>query len=273
MKLNFLKLVVPITTLAVVVFCMSAGHIVNSNSVMADAQPQTVKRVIVDAGHGGMDGGAVGVDGIVEKDINLAIAQKLREQLIINGYEVLMTRDTDTSIHDPDKTSVRQQKVSDIKNRMKLIEENPDAIFVSIHQNQFGVSKYYGAQMFFSPNNPESEILSQTLQDTFKELLQPENERVHKKADQNLYLLYHAQSPAVLIECGFLSNPEEARKLTTPEYQNEVAFAIASAINRYCSPSQEPQDSGDADTPKETDGKNNNGDQVKNNLCMLSVRR
>ncbi|MBC8569588.1 N-acetylmuramoyl-L-alanine amidase [Zongyangia hominis] len=272
MKLKFLKLVVPITTLAVVVFCMSAGHIVERNTVMADAQPQVSKRVIVDAGHGGMDGGAVGVDGIVEKDINLAIALKVRDQLVLNGYEVIMTRDSDISIHDPDKTSVRQQKVSDIKNRMKIIEENPDAIFVSIHQNQFGVSKYFGAQMFFSPNNPESELLSQTLQDTFKELLQPENERVHKKADKNLYLLYHAKSPAVLIECGFLSNPDEARKLTTAEYQNEVAFAITSAINRYFSPVDGAQDSQTPDTPKETDG-NNSGNQVKNNLCMLPVRR
>lgn len=269
MKINYLKLVVPITTLAVVIFCMSAGHIVKTNTVMANAntERQQSKKVIIDAGHGGMDGGAVGVDGIVEKDINLAIALKLRDQLLMNGYEVILTRDSDTSLHDADKSSVREQKVSDIKNRMKMIEANEDAIFLSIHQNQFGISKYNGAQMFFSPNHPESEILSQTLQDTFQEILQPENTRVHKKAGDNLYLLYHAQSPAVLIECGFLSNPEEAHKLSTSEYQDEVAFTIACALNRYFASNIQ-----DEQSQKEMDG-TINGSQIKNNLCMLPVRR
>ena len=107
----------------------------------ANTERQQSKKVIIDAGHGGMDGGAVGVDGIVEKDINLAIALKLRDQLLINGYEVILTRDSDTSLHDADKSSVREQKISDIKNRMKMIEANEDAIFLSIHQNQFGISK------------------------------------------------------------------------------------------------------------------------------------
>ena len=121
--------------------------------------PESLPTIVIDAGHGGIDGGAVGVHKEIEKDINLAIATTLNTMLQAGGYPTVMVRNSDISIHDPQYTSVRQQKVSDIKNRLKLAEETPNAIYISIHQNQFEQSQYHGAQMFYSVNNPESQIL------------------------------------------------------------------------------------------------------------------
>lgn len=189
--------------------------------------------VILDPGHGGMDGGAVGVDGIIEKDINLAIALKLREMLVVNGVEVLMTREEDCSIHDEGLQGVRNQKLSDMNNRLKLMKEHPDAIVVSIHQNQFTASQYNGAQMFYSPNAVGSEALAAISQRRFREMLQPENQRETKKAGKELFLLYYAPNTAILAECGFLSNREEAHRLIGEDYQNQVAFVLFSSLMEY----------------------------------------
>jgi len=166
--------------------------------------------IIVDAGHGGMDGGATAADGTVEKDINLSIALKLRDMLDTAGYNVIMTRETDDDIADDSAKTVRQQKVSDIKNRMKIIEQTPDALFVSIHQNHYGGPSYSGAQVFYSKNNPESEKLAKAIQQDIRSLIQPQNQRAVKRTGTEIYLLYHAQSPAVMVECGFLSNAGDA---------------------------------------------------------------
>jgi len=189
--------------------------------------------IVIDAGHGGMDGGAVGVHKEIEKDINLSISIMLNTMLKAGGYNTVMTRDDDVSIHDPQYTSVRQQKVSDIRNRLKIAEETPNAIFVSVHQNRFEQSKYYGTQIFYSTNNKEGKILAETLRKQFKTLLQPENERETKPAQKNLYILHHATCPAVMVECGFLSNPREAELLSTEEYQQKVAFTIYTALMSY----------------------------------------
>ncbi|MBC8545413.1 N-acetylmuramoyl-L-alanine amidase [Clostridiaceae bacterium NSJ-31] len=195
--------------------------------------PESLPTIVIDAGHGGIDGGAVGVHKEIEKDINLAIATTLNTMLQAGGYPTVMVRNSDISIHDPQYTSVRQQKVSDIKNRLKLAEETPNAIYISIHQNQFEQSQYHGAQMFYSVNNPESQILAETLRMQFKTLLQPENERETKPAQKNLYILHHATCPAVLVECGFLSNPDEASLLATEDYQRQVAFTIYTGLLNY----------------------------------------
>lgn len=190
-------------------------------------------RIIIDAGHGGMDGGAVGYNNIVEKDINLAIAQDLRDLFIVSGFDVVMTRDSDCSIHDDGIVGVKNQKTSDMRNRLKIIEQNGDAIFLSIHQNKFTDPKYSGAQMFYSPNLPQSEELAAIMQRHFREMLQPENTREHKQSGRELFLLYKAQTPAVLVECGFLSNPQEAANLTDQEYQEKVAFVIYSSVMEF----------------------------------------
>lgn len=190
--------------------------------------------VIVDPGHGGEDGGAVGYDNkTCEKGINLAIAQKLKQFLTIGGFEVIMTREDDRLISDEGLDTIRQRKVSDIRNRMLLIEKYPDAIFISIHQNKFTKSSSNGAQMFYSPNNPDSEELAQAMQDTVRELIQPDNSRQIKKAGKEIYLLYHSKIPSIMVECGFLSNPSECEKLLKDEYQNQIAFSIYAGLMKY----------------------------------------
>ena len=198
-------------------------------------------QIVLDPGHGGPDGGAVGVDGIVEKEINLAIGQKLRDLLVLNGFQVTMTREDDRSIHDEGVTGIRNQKVSDMNNRLEIMQKYPEATFVSIHQNQFSASQYSGAQVFYSPNNPASQTLAAITQRRLKEMLQPENNREYKKAGSELFLLYYAQCPAVLVECGFLSNSQEAHKLIQEEYQNQVAFVIFSSIMEFTNYSYSPE--------------------------------
>lgn len=182
--------------------------------------------VIIDAGHGGVDGGAVGVDGVVEKGINLAISLKLKALFTASGYQVIMTREDDRSIHDEGSDTIRQKKKTDIHNRFKMIEDHPEALFLSIHQNKFGQSQYSGTQVFYSANNEISKQLAQSIQESVKTLLQPQNDRAVKPAGDNLYLLYHAKSPAVLVECGFLSNPTEAKLLQSDAYQSKMAFTV-----------------------------------------------
>ena len=193
-------------------------------------EPGAVRTVIVDPGHGGADGGAVGADGVVEKDINLAIALKLRDMLAVQGYEVLMTRETDVMTCDEGVQGIGKQKKSDMRNRLKLIQDHPGAVVLSIHQNLFEEEKYHGAQMFYGRNNPFSRELAQTLQEIFVKNLQPENLREIKKGEKDLYLLWQSENPIVLVECGFLSNREECARLQDEEYQGQVAFTILEGL-------------------------------------------
>ena len=187
--------------------------------------------ILLDPGHGGADGGAVAADGTQEKDINLAIALSLRDMLTVCGYRVDMTRTEDISIHSPDCTTLREQKVGDMKNRLKLYETA--ALVVGIHQNKFEIPKYHGTQIFYSANNAMSKVLADSIRESVLTRLQPENTRELKKADKNIFLLDKTQVPAALVECGFLSNPEELAKLKSENYQQQMAFAIACGILAY----------------------------------------
>lgn len=189
--------------------------------------------IVLDAGHGGMDGGCSTADGVPEKGINLNILLTLRDMLRINGYEVVVTRDTDTSIHDKGIEGIANQKSSDMDNRLALFNKYPNAICISIHQNQFTDPKYSGAQMFYSDSNSSNEALAQSIQSKFVENLQPENSREIKLCGKELFLCYFSENPTVMVECGFLSNPEEAELLKTEEYQGKVAFTIFSGINEF----------------------------------------
>lgn len=189
--------------------------------------------VILDAGHGGEDGGAVGINGVMEKDINLSIALKLEKYLKQNNFEVIMTRDGDYSTGDQSLGTISERKRSDTKNRLRLVEETGECILISIHQNFFTESKYSGAQIFYSGNRPESIELAESIQKNIVSSLQPENTRENKQAEKNIYLMYHCQVPAVLVECGFLSNREEADKLNNEGYQQEMAAAIYNGIIDY----------------------------------------
>lgn len=189
--------------------------------------------VLIDAGHGGVDGGAVAGDGTEEKHINLQIALLLEQQLGALGIRTAMTRTTDESIHDSSAQTIREKKVSDIHNRMQLMEETENCIFVSIHQNKFSDTSLNGTQVFYSPNTTASAQLAQTIQTSVRSLLQTENTREIEKSGSSIYLLYYARKPAVLVECGFLSNTAELEKLKEGTYQKQLAFCIAAGILEY----------------------------------------
>ena len=203
------------------------------NNIPTIAQMNNLPVIIIDPGHGGLDGGAVGVDNIIEKDINLNLSLTLRDIFLVSGFEVVMTRDTDVSIYDDGVTGTRNQKVSDLHNRLALIEQYPNAIVISIHQNKFGQSSSKGTQVFYSPNHAGSERLAEILQAGFIRNLQPQNNRQKKQAGKNLYLMTESRCPAVLVECGFLSNSDEAHRLLDPEYQAQVAFTVFSSVMEY----------------------------------------
>ena len=200
-----------------------------ASSLAAREQPI----VVIDPGHGGEDGGAQSSANVLEKDINLAIAQKLEKMLTLSGFRVVMTREEDISIGDATLDTVKERKVSDLHNRLNLIEKQGDCIFLSIHQNHFTSSRYYGTQVFYSTNDLSSQDLAEAIRERVIALLQPENTRACKPATSSIYLLWNAQVPAVLVECGFLSNESEAQKLNDPQYQEQMAFAIYSGFLDY----------------------------------------
>lgn len=180
--------------------------------------------VLIDPGHGGFDGGAVAADGTLEKHINLAIALYLRDMLYICGVPVEMTRSTDSGVEADSYASIRDKKVSDMRQRLSMYDSA--ALVLSIHQNQFAQSQYRGAQVFYSSNHLDSFTLAQSMRTAIVNELQPDNTREIKKATDGIYLLYHTRVPAVLIECGFLSNPEERDSLKSAVYQQRFAFAV-----------------------------------------------
>lgn len=182
--------------------------------------------ILLDAGHGGEDGGAIGVGGIIEKNINLAITLKTAYFFEFFGYNVEFTRETDKMTCNDGLKTQRERKVSDIKNRLEQIEKSPCLCSVSIHQNIFG-GEARGAQVFYGGNNPESKIIAESVQNGIASLLQPENKRATKQATKDIYILYHTEKPAILVECGFISNNSEAALLSDNDYQNKMAFTIA----------------------------------------------
>lgn len=202
-------------------------------SVQTSGKSVVEKRTIVlDAGHGGMDSGAVGINGELEKNINLSVVKDLRDMLTLSGFEVVLTRDSDISIHDSGVTGTRNQKVSDMQNRLEIVKSHENCIFISVHQNKFTEPEYFGAQIFYNENNPDNRLLAQIMQDNFK-VIQPQNNRQIKLSGDELYLFKNTMTPAVLVECGFLSNPDDAKLLSDEEYQRKVAFMIYNGVVRY----------------------------------------
>ena len=187
--------------------------------------------IVLDAGHGGEDGGAV-ANGIIEKDINLSITNKLRDLFKSSGFNVVTTRDSD-SMQDADGATLRERKVNDMKKRLSLFNENESNIVISIHQNKFTQEAYSGAQVFYSANNIDSSNLSEAVRSNIVAMLQPDNTRECKKATNDIYLLYNAKVPAIIVECGFLSNYNEAQMLKNDTYQSKMAFAVFSGFLEY----------------------------------------
>ncbi len=197
------------------------------------AVPGFGKRIILDAGHGEPDGGAEGLGGILEKDLNLNIVHFLQAYLEQSGMEVWLTRSDDEGIYDAGSRTIRQKKRSDLHNRQTIMNTSDADLFVSIHMNKFEDPKYSGPQVFYSGQQKESKELADCLQHALISVLKPVSERTVKKAGKDIYLLSHAEIPAVLIECGFLSNAEEAALLQTEEYQKKVAWAIYCGLVQY----------------------------------------
>lgn len=186
--------------------------------------------VIVDAGHGGVDGGATSCTGILESTINLEIAIRVNDLLNFLGIKTKMIRSTDCSVYTSGET-IAAKKVSDLKERVRIVDSTPNSLLVSIHQNYFQQSQYSGAQVFYNAGQG-SNILASQIQTSFKQTLNPESKRQPKKAS-GIYLMENISKPGVLIECGFLSNPEEETLLRSKVYQNRLSCVIATSVSRH----------------------------------------
>ena len=189
--------------------------------------------IIIDAGHGGEDAGAVAPDGTLEKDLNLEISKIVYALCVLNGIPAKMTRTEDTLLYDyyndlSDYTG--QKKVYDLKNRLKIAESEPNSIYLGIHMNKFSESKYSGAQIYYSSNHSLGEPLAKSISENIKTYLQPKNNRQIKRADSSIYILKNISSPAVLVECGFLSNEDELALLKTEEYRASLALTIFASV-------------------------------------------
>ena len=199
--------------------------------------PETPVTVILDAGHGGEDGGASTADGVLESGINLEIALRLRDLLAFAGVDTQMIRDTDTAVYSGDCRTISQKKVSDLKNRASMVNAVENGLLVSIHQNYFEQTKYCGAQVFFAKTDG-SKALAERIQQSLLENVDAAKHR-QCKPSQSVYLMEHIECTGVLIECGFLSNYEEAKRLQTDAYQKKLSAAICGAITEYLSEREE----------------------------------
>lgn len=190
--------------------------------------------VIIDAGHGGEDGGCEGY-GLVEKDLNLDISLRLASLLRSNGINVVLTRETDVLLYDRNEDYEGRKKVLDLRKRLEIGESFEDAIFISVHMNYFPESKYSGLQVWYSKNDERSYSLANMIQSSVISSIQVSNTRKVKEATSSIFLLDNLTCPAVLIECGFLSNPEEARALGDESYRNQLTEVIFQAVMDYIS--------------------------------------
>ncbi len=193
------------------------------------AMPQTT--VVLDAGHGGADGGAVSCTGARECEINLAITQRLDDLLHLLGCQTLQLRQGDTDLASADAASISEKKVTDLKNRVARINQQADGVLVSIHQNQFSQSQYRGAQVFYAPNT-ESRAFAALMQQNLRAGLDPANKR-ECKPGSGIFLLEKIECPGILVECGFLSNPGEEALLRSKDYQKRLAAVLAGSITAF----------------------------------------
>lgn len=189
--------------------------------------------IIVDAGHGEPDGGSVGKLGILEKDLNLDVAKKLSEKLTNSGYNVIMTRTDNNGLQKNLDASIREQKRTDLRERVKIINDSDAAMLVSIHMNFFTDAKYSGPQVFYSSNIQGSEELAKAIREGFIEVIGEHCTREIKPVKNEIYLLKKTEKPSVIVECGFLSNAEEEKLLSDSNYQDKVAESICKGVSKY----------------------------------------
>lgn len=198
------------------------------------ANLQSQVTIVLDAGHGGEDGGCEG-GGLVEKNLNLDITLRVAILLRKQGVNVVLTRDTDVLLYDKNSDYQGKKKYQDVRKRLEIAQNQENPVLVSIHMNSFAQTKYSGLQVWYSKNDARSKVLANLIQSNVKTEIQPSNKRVTKGANSSIFLLHNATFPAVLIECGFLSNPDEARALGDANYRQQLANIIFKSIMEYIS--------------------------------------
>lgn len=227
--MNYLKRFWPLYLVTALIFTGVSFYGNEAVTVMAESAPFDRSVVfVIDAGHGGEDGGAVSCQGHKESNINLQIALRLDDLLHFLGYETVMIRRSDVSVYTQGST-IAQRKTSDLKQRVRTVDETPGAVLISIHQNFFPQSQYSGAQMFYNQYEKAKEM-AQKLQNAFVSTINAGSNRTEKSVS-GIYLLEHIQAPGVLVECGFLSNPAEEAMLRTEDYQKKICCVIAATLS------------------------------------------
>lgn len=213
-----------------------SGFVNQMNGIFEVNAEKNIQTIIIDAGHGGFDGGAIAQDNTYEKDLNLSIAIRLKSVLSVYGYNIIMTRETDVALGSDSDSST--SKAKDLGERVRIMGKHPDAIFVSIHQNKFEQSKVRGFQTFHN-GSEYSKLLAESIQNIANDTFGEETARVSKEDGRDVYILKNASIPSVIVECGFISNSEELEMLKSETYQQSLAFVIANGILKYYSEKQE----------------------------------
>jgi len=217
--------------LSVIAFCIYEQTNYRS-TIQTVTLPVTGKVIVIDAGHGIPDEGAESIDGISEAKINLSIALKLQKLLEQSGAIVILTRSDDNGIYDIDSKTLKEKKISDLKNRVKIGNESSADLFISIHLNKISDQKYYGWQTFYKSSDENSIKLAKSIQNNLNKSIQKDNDRVPMKLD-SIYIVKNVDIPITIVECGFLSNPEEEKELLNDEYQDRLAWGIYSGLMDY----------------------------------------
>lgn len=244
MKLNtrfFTRRLIP----ALLIFscvCTACGKEIAPLTPPPQKNPTAYPTIIIDAGHGGEDCGAIGKNGVYEKDLNLSIASELQSMLAAAGIPTRLTRKDDALLYDKNSDFHGKKKLLDMKARRAIINEYSNAVFISIHMNSFPQEKYRGLQVYYSDNIPASQELAELIQSAVRNNLQYDNTRKIKSAEDDIYLLNETPHPSILIECGFLSNLEECELLCLTSYQKRLCLCIYKAITDYLDTSKNIND-------------------------------
>ncbi len=215
-------------------YCIGSGllwdKVGGDLAVTAAASLSKQKCLVIDPGHGGEDGGTVGVNGVLEKDLNLSLSDVLRTMLEFSGYRIVQTRKEDKLLYDRNVNYKGRKKILDLKGRLEIAQETHPDLFVGIHMNAFPEQKYSGLSVYYSTNQPQSKTAAEKICSAVKGNLQPSNNREIKPANSSIYILDRITCPAILIECGFLSNPEECKLLSTYEYRCKLSLVLYSSL-------------------------------------------
>lgn len=230
--ISFKKVIASFSVLLIAFLVSIIGF--NENNLIETSGEIKTKRIIIDAGHGLPDGGAVAANGIEESSLNLQIALKLQEELENSGYDVIMTRKTENNIADSDKqNSIREIKTSDLNNRVKIANESNADFMISIHMNKYNESKYWGWQTFYSKNSKEGEKLAELIQKGISNNIKERENKRTPLSIEGIKIVDKTSIPVVIVECGFLSNAEDLKFLQTEEYQDKMVEGIMEGIMEY----------------------------------------